>query len=140
MYWNKAGTRSYCKEERLGSSNSGSLSWATSDLPGTVQRSVRITSFSPNNSMQGKHYLTPQFTDDRGDLSHLPKITQLVAREPDLNPGNLILDPSSLTTLYFQDQVNALGHSTIGTEKNKGREKQIWSKNSPNQLVIFGHH
>lgn len=90
--------------------------------------------------MQGKHYLTPQFTDDRGDLSHLPKITQLVAREPDLNPGNLILDPSSLTTLYFQDQVNALGHSTIGTEKNKGREKQIWSKNSPNQLVIFGHH
>lgn len=118
----RQGTRSYYKRSR-GRSNSCSLSWATSDPPGTVQRSMCITSFSPNNSLQGKHYLTPQFTDDRGDLSHLPKITQLVAREPDLNPGSLILDPSSLTTLYFQDQVNALGCSTTGTEKNKGREE-----------------
>ena len=55
----------------------------------------------------------------REDLSHLPKITQLVNRETDWNAGSLIPGPCSCTIFYLQDQMHALEHSTLGAEKNK---------------------
>lgn len=53
----------------------------------------------------------------RGDLSHLPKVIQLVNEEPDWNPS-----PCSWAIFPFQDQMHALGLSTMGTGKNKPEE------------------
>lgn len=58
----------------------------------------------------------------RGDLNNLPKVTQLVNVEPDLNPGS-----SSRASFPFQDEMHALGLSTMETGKNKpGLGRKVW--------------